>query len=82
MRVPNKLYTYEESALSKFPYILNLIGSDSIDVKDLLKHMKDDRIITDVSELIEILECLYYMNRISYTIYNGRMIIYAEDFAK
>ena len=51
MRLPNKLYTYEESTLSNFPIILRAIGKDGISVADL-----SQRIAGEVGGVLELIE--------------------------
>ena len=62
MRLPNKLYSYEESALSKFPLVLKALRRSDSGVTELYGRIK--KVVPDVSEYIEILDCLYALGKI------------------
>lgn len=62
MRLPNKLYTYEESTLSNFPIILQAIGNDGITVVDLTRKIANE--VGGVLELIEELALLLSIQKI------------------
>lgn len=63
MRLPNKLYTYEESTLSNFPIILRAIGKDGISVTDLSQRISGE--VGGVLELIEELALLLSIQEIT-----------------
>ena len=63
MRLPNKLYTYEESTLSNFPIILRAIGEDGISVADLSQRIAGE--VGGVLELIEELALLLSIQEIT-----------------
>lgn len=63
MRLPNKLYTYEESTLSNFPIILRTIGKDGITVADLSQRIAGE--VGGVLELIEQLALLLSIQEIT-----------------
>ena len=63
MRLPNKLYNYEESTLSNFPVILRAIGKDGITVADLSKGIAKE--VGGVLELIEELALLLLIQEIT-----------------
>ena len=62
MRLPNKLYTYEESTLSNFPIILQAIGNDGITVVNLTRKIANE--VGGVLELIEELALLLSIQEI------------------
>jgi hypothetical protein len=60
MKIPNKVFSFEESVVSKFTPILNLLKSGSFKVNDLF-HKSG---ITDVIDFVDTLDCLFAMNKI------------------
>lgn len=62
MRLPNKLYSYEESTLSKFPIVLRALRDSDSGVTDLYERIKKS--VPDVSEYMEILDSLYALGKI------------------
>lgn len=64
MRLPNKLYSYNESVLSKFPVVLRALQERDFSVGDLYLYIRNN--ITDASEYLQIIDCLYALNRIDY----------------
>lgn len=64
MRLPNKLYSYEESILSKFPIVLRTLQKADHSVSDLYFAVKAD--VSDAGEFIEILDCLYALGAIEF----------------
>lgn len=64
MLLPNKLYSYNESIISKFPGILQILKRAPISVSELYRMVQKD--VTGVNEYIEILDCLYALNKIEF----------------
>lgn len=64
MLLPNKLFSYKESIVSKFPIILQILRKSPYSVLGLYKRIQDN--VTGVNEYIEILDCLYALNKIDY----------------
>lgn len=64
MLLPNKLFSFDESVLAKFPLMLSLLSKSPMSVGDL--YIKVEKRVSGVSEYIEILDCLFALNRISY----------------
>lgn len=64
MLLPNKLYSYNESIISKFPGILQILKRASFSVSELYRMVQKD--VTGVNEYIEILDCLYALNKIEF----------------
>jgi hypothetical protein len=62
MRLPNKLYSYEESTLSKFPIVLRALRDSDSGVTELYERIKKS--VPDVSEYVEILDSLYALGKI------------------
>nr|WP_278750088.1 ABC-three component system middle component 7 [Bifidobacterium catenulatum] len=62
MRLPNKLYSYEESTLSKFPMVLRALRDSDSGVTELYERIKKS--VPDVSEYMEILDSLYALGKI------------------
>ena len=62
MRLPNKLYSYEESTLSKFPRVLRALRDSDSGVTELYERIKKS--VPDVSEYMEILDSLYALGKI------------------
>lgn len=63
MLFPNKLFTYSESVISKFPIILDEL-SEPLQVIDLYKRVADR--LTGVSEYLDALDCLYALRKIEF----------------
>lgn len=64
MQLPNKLFTYSESILSKFPLILKTLEKEPLPVGSL--YIKLQKQIPSINEYIEILDALYSLNRVEY----------------
>lgn len=64
MRLPNKIFTFNESVLSKFPLVLAVLDKEPLSVKELYTTIKNKT--EDVSEFLEVLDCLYALGRIRY----------------
>lgn len=62
MKFPSKLYTYEESSISKFPIILKLISAESYTIEDLYDLTKDQ--VGGITEFLHIMDCLYALGKI------------------
>ena len=62
MRLPNKLYSNEESTLSKFPIVLRALRDSDSGVTELYERIKKS--VPDVSEYMEILDSLYALGKI------------------
>lgn len=64
MRLPNKIFSFEESVLSKFSAVLSTLEKEPLSVKALYFAVKSKT--EDISELLELLDCLYALGRIRY----------------
>lgn len=63
MKFPNKLYSYRESILFKFPIILREIEKNPIKISDL--YMSTKNTYSSIQEFIEILICLIVLEKIA-----------------
>ena len=76
MKLPNKLYSYSESVISKFPGVLSILRKEgSLTILQL--YDKVNRKIGNIDEFIETLDCLYLLGKIEYD-YESRRIYYVE----
>ena len=65
MKLPNKLFSYNESILSKFPIVLNELNEkEYITIYQLYVNVIGK--FDSVSEFLEALECLYALRKIDY----------------
>ena len=62
MRLPNKVITYKESILPKFPVILKIVRNADITPNNLYKRVKGQ--FEDIGEYLEVLDCLYALGKI------------------
>ncbi|HEL0614688.1 TPA: hypothetical protein TVN69_000929 [Streptococcus equi subsp. zooepidemicus] len=62
MKFPNKVISYKESAISKFPYVLKQLEGSDLTAVELYKKVKNK--VEDVREFLDILDCLYALNKI------------------
>ncbi|MCI6329543.1 MAG: hypothetical protein MR775_01785 [Erysipelotrichaceae bacterium] len=63
MKLPNKFITYKESIISKFPLVLNNLQESDLSIGDLYKKVRKE--ISGVQEFLDILDCLYVLNKIT-----------------
>lgn len=64
MRLPNKITTFNESVLSKFPLVLRLVENNDIPVLELYNSVKAE--IEDIDTFLEVLDCLYALGKIDF----------------
>lgn len=64
MRLPSKVTSYRESVLPKFPKILAILKEKDITPCDLYKKVK--KYFDDICEFIEILDCLFLLEKIEF----------------
>lgn len=62
IKFPNKLFSYHESVISKFPLIIEELGEYEISVTELYNRLKSH--FSDIDDYIETLSCLFSLNRI------------------
>lgn len=75
MLFPNKLCSYNDSILSKFPSVLKIIKKKPLTVLELYRKVVND--IAGVNEFIDILDCLYALQKIKYDDEN-EVLIYVD----
>lgn len=75
MRLPNKVLTYKESILSKFPVILSVVKTTDITPVFLYKKVKSQ--FEDIGEFLETMDCLYALGKIE--LEESRGIIHYVD---
>lgn len=64
MLLPNKLYSYNESILSRFPMVLKELKKKPMGVHELYQRVIDK--LEGINEFIDILDCLYALHKIKY----------------
>lgn len=64
MLFPNKLFTYRESIISKFPLALQLLQESPMAVVDLYKALNKQ--LSGVSEFMDLMDCLFALNKIEF----------------
>jgi hypothetical protein len=64
MLLPNKLFSYNESILCKFPAVLKELKKEPLRVQELYQKVKTN--LTGVNEYIDVLDCLYALHKIEY----------------
>lgn len=62
MKLPSKVTSYKDSILSKFDVVMSCIEKE--DIKPTLLYKKLKNKVSDPSEFIEILDCLYALGKI------------------
>jgi hypothetical protein len=62
MLLPNKVTSYKESILAKFPVLLKEIEIEDISVPELFKKVKPK--IGGIAEYLEVLDCLFALKKI------------------
>lgn len=63
MKVPSKVTPYKESTIAKFPIVLSILEKGDMSPKDLYAKVKKNK-IRDITEFVEVLDCLFAMNKI------------------
>ena len=63
MKVPSKVTPYKESTIDKFPIVLSLLEKGDMTPKELYAKVMKSK-IKDIREFVEVLDCLYAMNKI------------------
>lgn len=71
MKLPNKVITYSESIISKFPIVLYELYEHDYSVNEL--YIKLKHIFIDINDYLDILDCLYALNKIDFNKKNRRL---------
>jgi hypothetical protein len=64
MQLPNKITTFNESILSKFPVVLRAVENGDMPVLKLFNAVKTET--EDVETFLEVLDCLYALGKIDF----------------
>lgn len=72
--MPNKVTSYKESSLSKFPVVLSLLEKSDLTPSELYVKVKKDK-IQNITEFVEVIVCLYAMKKIEM---NGEILHYVN----
>ncbi|WP_318004273.1 ABC-three component system middle component 7 [Faecalibacillus intestinalis] len=72
MQLPNKIVSFKESVLYKFPIILCELDKNKISINEL--YMKTMKSFKSIDEFIDVLDCLFALNKIQYDEESGRLI--------
>ena len=64
MLLPNKLISYDQSILPKFPVVLKELKNGPMSVHDL--YIRVIKKMSGVSEFIDTLDCLYALEKIEF----------------
>ena len=62
MKFPNKVINYNESIISKFPIILSQLQIKDYSISSLYEKIKNK--VENINEFLEILDCLFALNKI------------------
>lgn len=62
MKLPNKIYSYSESTISKFIPIIEQLENRNETVTSLYKKIKKN--FNDIADYIDTLDCLFALNKI------------------
>lgn len=76
MLLPNKLFSYKESTLAKFPVIIKCLSSRPYSLQELYNANKNA--FLDISDFAETLCCLYALRKIELDEERG-VIVYVEE---
>lgn len=75
MKLPNKLFSYRKSIISKFPVILSALEQEKgLTIYELYINVINK--FEDIAEFLEAVECLYALGKIEYS-YEMRRVYYA-----
>ncbi len=69
MKLPNKVITYKESLLAKFPIVLVVLKEQEISADLLYKKVKSK--VDDIGEFMEIMDCLFALGKIELDVKKG-----------
>ena len=63
MKIPSKVTPYRESTIAKFPIVLAILEKGDMTPTELYVKVKRSK-IQEITEFVEVLDCLYAMNKI------------------
>jgi len=73
MRLPSKIFSFEESAISKFPTFMAALQNNPLSPRELYVAVKSKT--ENIGEFLEILDCLYALGKIDYDNVEGKLTI-------
>ena len=76
MLLPNKLFSYKESTLAKFPVLIKCLNNRPYSVEELYNTNKS--LFLDIEDYTEALCCLYALRKIELDEERG-VIVYVEE---
>ena len=62
MKLPSKVTSYSESTIVLFPAVLSILEKGDMSPQSLFSKIQSK--VSDVREFIEILDCLYALNKV------------------
>lgn len=75
MKFPNKVITYKQSIISKFPILLKEMKKKDYSVIELYK--KVVKRLDGPEEYVQVLDCLFYLGKIKF-LSGGEVLHYVE----
>lgn len=66
MRLPNKLFPYKESIISKFPFIIKVLREKTTDVLELYRFCQSQNIFSGIIEYMQVLDCLFVLGCVEF----------------
>ena len=63
MKVPSKVTPYKKSTIAKFTTVLSILEKGDMTPTELYAKVRRSK-IKDITEYVEVLDCLYAMNKI------------------
>lgn len=73
MKFPNKITTYRESTLAVFPFVLEALAERPYTVVEMYHFLTQKRKKTNVCEIIDALDALFLLNKISFNSVTGEL---------
>jgi len=64
MKLPSKVTSYQESVLSKFVVILEVLNDKDISLSELYSYTNQH--FSDTTEFIDTIDCLFALNKLEY----------------
>ena len=64
MKLPTKVTSYQESVISKFVVILEILNEKDVSLSELYSYTK--QYFHDATEFIDAIDCLFALNKLEY----------------
>jgi len=74
VKLPNKITTYKESTLALFPFVLKTLEKRPHTVVEIYHLLIQKRNKTDVYEIIDTLDALFLLNKITFNSTTGELL--------